>query len=131
MWRAPSRPTSWSASSRDCDQWLSRRPESRRCTTLSERSLTISIRVSDDFLRRSHERRRKGDAEGARGVEIDDQVGLAEILERNLLRALAAHDACGEVRGVTAAVLVVARHDHHRTADGLRFLEREDRQAPA
>src|SRR5262245_59590347 len=126
MWRPPARAASASVSSSNCDQWLSRRPERRRWTTLPERSLTISIRLSDDVLRQPQKRRRKGDVKRARGIEIHDQAGLAEVLQRNVLRAFAAHDPRGQRRGVAAAVFVVAGHDDHRAADGLRLLERED-----
>src|ERR1043165_5233041 len=95
---------------------------------LSVRSLTISI---DDVLGRLQERRRNVDVERARGIEVDDETGLPEILERNLLRVLAADDARGEMRGVAAAVVVVARDDDHRTADRLRFLKCEHRHVRA
>src|SRR5258708_4930053 len=131
MWRTPSRATSYSVSSSDCDQWLSRRPKSRRWASLPERSLTISMRISDDVRRRPHEGRRERDVERARGIEIHHQTGLAEVLEGDVLRVFAAHDACGELRGMTAAVFVVAGHDDHGPADGLRFLEGEDREVRA
>src|SRR5581483_10079123 len=130
-WRAPSRSTSCSASSRGTDQWLSRRPERRRRTTPPAFSLTISTGLSDDLFGRAHEGRRKRDVERARRVQIDDETRPGEVFQRNLLRVLAAHDARREECGVAAAVLVVARDDDHRTADGLRLLKGEDRQVRA
>src|SRR4051812_14728212 len=100
---------------------------SRRWTAPPDWVLTIS----NDVLCRPHERRRQGGVQRARGIEVDDQTCLAEIFQRNPGRILPAHDSRGEMRGVTAAVAVVAGNDDHSAADGLRFLKGEHRNVRA